>query len=125
MKTYWPLPNAAQVAAVLKEHGIYSDKLLRSSMGLYEQELRMLLACDEPIHAISDYKQRKLHTRGILHIPEPDCEAVGCDNILTLIDVVGQLLTPEAEAAGLPFPKGMILLGIPGSGKSLAAKTAA
>lgn len=121
----WPLPNSETVATLLKEKGIYDELLLRSAMGLFERELRMLLAEDDPIHAISNYKKRKLQSRGILHIPQPDCDAVGCDNILSLIDQVGRLLTPEAEAAGLPFPKGMILLGIPGSGKSLAAKTAA
>jgi ATPase family associated with various cellular activities (AAA) len=122
---FWPLPNAAMVAALLKSKGIYSDRLLRSAMGLYERELEMLVGNDNPVDEISNYKRRKLQSRGILHIPEPDCDAVGCDNILSIIDQVGRLLTPEAEAAGLPFPKGMILLGIPGSGKSLAAKTAA
>ncbi len=121
----WPLPNATKVATLLRAKGIYSELLLRSAMGLYEQELEMLLSGEDAVNEISNYKKRKLQSRGILHIPQPDCDAVGCDNILGLIDQVGRLLTPEAEAAGLPFPKGMILLGIPGSGKSLAAKTAA
>lgn len=122
---FWPLPNAATVAELLYRKCIYSDRLLRSAMGLYERELEMLVGHDNPVEEISNYKRRKLQSRGILHIPEPDCDAVGCDNILSIIDQVGRLLTPEAEAASLPFPIGMILLGIPGSGKSLAAKTAA
>jgi hypothetical protein len=121
----WPLPNSTEIARLLLEHNLYNVRLLRSCLGLYEQELKMLLSREEPLREILDYKRRKLQSRGIQHIPEPDCDAVGCDNILNLIDQVGRLLTPEAEAAGLPFPKGMILLGIPGSGKSLAAKTAA
>jgi ATPase family associated with various cellular activities (AAA) len=121
----WPMPSALEVSQVLMECGLYSDRLLRVSMGLYRNELKMLLDSDNPENAIAQYKQGKLQAKGILHIPEPDVEAAGCENILTKIDRVARLLTPAAEAAGLPFPKGMILLGIPGTGKSLAAKTAA
>lgn len=121
----WPMPNTNAVAQLLKDKGIFSDRLLRASMGLFQHELEMLLSHDDPEQAVTQYKRSKLQAKGIQYIPEPDCEAAGSDNILTVIDRVGRLLTPEAEAAGLPFPKGMILLGIPGSGKSLNAKTAA
>jgi ATPase family associated with various cellular activities (AAA) len=135
----WPMPNTIAVAQLLEDRGIYGDRLLRASMGLYQRELEIVLdtqdlAVDEgdesqrtlvTEQAVSDYKRSKLQSKGIQYIPEPDCEAAGNDNIIAAIDRVGRLLTPEAEAAGLPFPKGMILLGIPGSGKSLAAKIAA
>jgi ATPase family associated with various cellular activities (AAA) len=121
----WPMPDPIAVAQFLKDKGVYSDRLLRASMGLYQRELEMVLASNEPEQAVTEYKRSKLQAKGIQYIPEPDCDAAGSDNIMAVIDQVGRLLTPEAEAAGLPFPKGMILLGIPGSGKSLAAKTAA
>lgn len=121
----WAMPDTNAIAQLLKDKGIYSDKLLRASMGLYQRELEMLLNLDEPEQVITRYKRSKLQSKGIQYIPEPDCDAAGSDNIMAVVDQVGRLLTPEAEAAGLPFPKGMILLGIPGSGKSLAAKTAA
>jgi ATPase family associated with various cellular activities (AAA) len=121
----WPMPNTSEVAQLLRGKGVYSDRLLRASMGLYNKELEILLDRDRPEQAISKHKAAKLQSKGIQYIPEPDCEAAGNDNIIKVIDQVGRLLSPEAEAAGLPFPKGMILLGIPGSGKSLCAKVAA
>lgn len=121
----WPMPDMNEVTQLLKDKGIYSELLLRASMGLYQGELEMLLSHDKPEQVVTQYKHSKLQSKGIQYIPEPDCEAAGSDNIIAVIDRVGRLLTPEAEVAGLPFPKGMILLGIPGSGKSLNAKTAA
>ncbi|NJM78053.1 MAG: hypothetical protein HC852_22625 [Acaryochloridaceae cyanobacterium RU_4_10] len=52
------------------------------------------------------HKRNKLQSSGIQFIPEPDCEAAGNENIMAVIDRVGRLMTPEAEAAGLPLPKG-------------------
>jgi hypothetical protein len=121
----WPMLSALEVSEILMEHQIYSDRLLRLSMGLYRNELKMLVDGERSERAIAEYKQRKLSAKGILHIPVPDVDAVGIDNILTKLDRVAMHLTPQAEAAGLKLEKGMILLGIPGTGKSLAAKTAA
>ena len=135
----WPMPNSLAVAQLLQDRGIFSDRLHRASLGLYQRELEIVLDRQElPFNegdesqrtlameqAVTAYKRSKLQSKGIQYIPEPDCTAAGNDNIVKVIDRVGRLLSPEAEAAGLPFPKGMILLGIPGSGKSLSAKVAA
>lgn len=49
----------------------------------------------------------------------------GFDNFLAWLDRRKLAYTPEAEAAGLDYPKGVVLMGVPGTGKSLAAKVAA
>ena len=135
----WPMPNAAAIAQILQDRGIFSDRLHRASLGLYQRELEIVLDRQELLsnegdesqralameQAVTAYKRSKLQSKGIQYIPEPDCTAAGNDNIVKVIDRVGLLLSPEAEAAALPFPKGMILLGIPGSGKSFSAKVAA
>ena len=124
----WPMPNAAQVSKLLIDKGLFTERLLRASLGLYQQELCRVIDDNDSQSveaAVMAYKRSKLHAKGIQYIPEPDCKAAGNDNILKVIDRVGRLLNPEAEAANLPFPKGMILLGIPGTGKSLTAKIAA
>ena len=139
----WPMPTAAAVAQLLKDRDIYSERLLRASLGLYQRELEMVLDNENdkevcrgkipPAHfrsqsvegTVTSYKRSKLQAKGIQYIPQPDCKAAGNDNILKVIDQVGRLMSPEAEAADLPFQKGMILLGIPGTGKSLTAKISA
>jgi hypothetical protein len=118
----WPQPKAAEIAELLKNIDLYSPELLRQCLGLYRQELIRLL---ESGMDIAKYKKQKLLTRGILNIPDPHCEPVGLENITRILADVKKLLSPEAEAAGIPFPKGMILMGPPGTGKSLVAKTAA
>ena len=110
----WPQPSAAQIAIILADRGISDDSILRQCLGLYARELETLLDSGADIAA---YKKQKLQTRGILHVPEPHCDAVGLENVTNLLEDVKQLLSPEAEAVGLPFPKGMILLGVPGVGE--------
>lgn len=52
-------------------------------------------------------------------------DASGLDLLDESLSKVALLLSPEAEKYGLKFPKGMILWGPPGTGKSLSAKLAA
>jgi hypothetical protein len=123
----WPLPTAETVAEILKKRNIYSERIVRACLGLHIGELERVLDTTEASveETITNYKHRKLTASGIFHIPQPDCVAAGCENVIKIIETVGKLLSPEAEAAGLPFPRGMILMGPPGTGKSLTAKNAA
>lgn len=75
---------------------------------------------------IIDYKQKKLAGRGVTLLPEPDVPtAAGMDLLDETLEAIRLLMTPEAEERGLKPPKAMLLWGIPGTGKSLAAKLAA
>ena len=72
------------------------------------------------------YKQNKLRGRGITLLPEPDVSvAAGMDLLDETMDQIRILLQPEAEERNLRPPKSVLLWGIPGTGKSLAAKLAA
>lgn len=63
---------------------------------------------------------------GLLELIEADprgLEAIGgLDELKTWITKRKRAYTPEAEKFGLPAPKGVLLVGVPGSGKSLASK---
>ena len=72
------------------------------------------------------YKREKLKGRGITFPTEPDIARVaGMDELDKTMDKIRLLFQPEAEARGRRPPKAVLLWGIPGTGKSLAAKLAA
>jgi ATP-dependent 26S proteasome regulatory subunit len=63
---------------------------------------------------------------GLLEIVDPDprgLEAIGgLENLKSWIVARKKAYSPQAEAYGLPSPKGVMLVGVPGNGKSLSAK---
>lgn len=49
----------------------------------------------------------------------------GLDNYKTWLKLREEAFSPAAKEYGLPYPKGLLLVGVQGTGKSLAAKTVA
>ncbi|NJM23899.1 MAG: ATP-binding protein [Richelia sp. SM1_7_0] len=110
------------------------ETLIRTCLGLPFGELEMLLkrlsrfthTLEELIDAVLDYKKSKLKGQGVEFISEPDVpQAAGFDLLEEILERAAILLKPEAKQHNLSFPKGMILWGPPGTGKSLSAKLAA
>lgn len=58
------------------------------------------------------------------HLP-PREDLGGFDNLLGFIDRRKLAYTPEAKEVGLDNPKGLVLLGVPGTAKSIAGKAIA
>jgi hypothetical protein len=127
----WQLPNSVAITDFLRQAGVFSDAVYRASLGLYIGELNNVLKMYADFQGevlareIADYKVRKLQGRGITVVPEPDCHAAGMDVLDGILAEITDLLKPEAYEAGLQFPRGTILIGPPGTGKSLFAKSAA
>jgi len=110
------------------------EKLILSLKGLPRGELEMVLPrliqgktwIEELTTAVLDYKKLKFRTQGIEFIAEPDVpKAVGLELLDEALSRCAALLKPEAANHKLSFPRGMLLWGIPGTGKSLSAKLAA
>ena len=73
-------------------------------------------------------KEQVMRKEGILEFVPPDRganELGGLDQLKTWVRQRAQLFTPEAIAQGLPKPRGILLMGMSGCGKSLAVKVIA
>jgi SpoVK/Ycf46/Vps4 family AAA+-type ATPase len=73
-------------------------------------------------------KEQISRKEGILEFVPPDDELValgGLDQLKLWVDERTSLFQPEARKRGLPVPKGVLLMGISGCGKSLAVKVIA
>jgi ATPase family associated with various cellular activities (AAA) len=109
-------------------------QIVQACIGLPRGEIQLILkraiASSSDAEAIAqtilDYKQEKLRGRGINLLPKADVPiAAGLEGLDATLDKIRFLLQPEAEQRNLRPPKAVLLWGIPGSGKSLAAKLAA
>ena len=70
-------------------------------------------------------KERAVRKAGYLEFVPPQAslsQIGGLDNLKDWLDRRKQLFSREAVAEGLPVPKGMLVMGMSGCGKSLAAK---
>jgi ATP-dependent 26S proteasome regulatory subunit len=124
------LCETQEVEATLEEQ----RQIVQACVGLPQGEIQLVMhrvlgqsrSAIEIAQRVLDYKQKKLRGRGINLLPKPDVEsAVGLEGLDDTLDKIRLLLQPEAEQRNLRPPKAVLLWGIPGSGKSLAAKLAA
>lgn len=139
------LPNVIDVRAVIQNFCASRfelnastkselETLIQICLGLPMGELEMLLirlwgfadTLEQLTDGVLAYKQGKLKGQGVEFISEPDVPDVGgLDLLAEILERAATLLKPEAREHNLKFPKGMILWGPPGTGKSLSAKLAA
>ncbi len=111
------------------------SQLVQACVGLPRGEIELVLnrslAVTDSIESVTklimDYKVEKLMGRGIQITGEPDVpHAAGMDLVYETFKKIKKLLQPEAKLErNLVCPKGMLLWGIPGTGKSLVSKLAA
>ena len=123
------LPDAIAVQELLLSFGLNDPEFVPSCLGLSQGEIRILLKrldlskTETLSQSILDYKMGRLRSLGIQLLPKPDVEVAGLDNLNQILENARCLLTPEAMKHGLKFPKGLLMWGVPGSGKSLGRKT--
>lgn len=109
------------------------DKLVRSSQGLTLEEVRdcvrVSIIANGRIdseglsESLSDKKIHKLQKLNVDFSVAPDVQIGGLSNFKEWLKIRTKLFTAQSSNLNLPTPKGVLLVGVPGTGKSLAAKT--
>lgn len=110
------------------------EQLLQAALGLTlgeaENVLAKIIVQDERLTSadvgeVFAQKRQIVRKSGLLDYCEPDANFAHVGGLAALKDWLGKRaagFTHEARAYGLPAPKGILLLGVQGCGKSLCAK---
>jgi hypothetical protein len=123
---------AAGIAKSAEKDIPVTDEILRALSGLSTTEAENALSLSfvecgafSP-NIIYREKVQAVRKTGLLEIIEPDPRGLaaigGLDVAKDWIQKRKLAYSPEAEAFGLPAPKGVMCVGVPGTGKSLLAK---
>jgi len=144
----WPLPGNEEIGNLFNEviermnsRGLSltftpdeREKIIASCLGLTEDEIDNVLARSLVTHKnidLSDIiteKAQIIRKSGILDfypVDENFGSVGGLDNLVRWLEKRGNAFSARAREFGLPMPKGVILLGVQGCGKSLVCKALA
>lgn len=141
----WPLPDRAEIATILDQSieslpGAVSDgerdAAIEAAVGLTAEAAASCYAKSLVTQkrrivpaVISAEKRRVINQSKGIEWFEPDPRGLdaigGLDNLKPWLLARKGAFTQEARDFGLPVPKGMMLIGVPGCGKSLSAKATA
>jgi SpoVK/Ycf46/Vps4 family AAA+-type ATPase len=142
----FPLPAIAEISYLIKQKiapnklnlsELAWEQLVRACQGLSRTRIQRVLAKaiaekeqvnDGDIDAVLAEKQQAIRQTGILEfftVNESLKNVGGLDNLKQWVRIRRDAFTEEAKRYGIPTPKGVLLVGIQGTGKSLSAKTIA
>lgn len=142
----FPLPNAVEIDYLLsqlvkpeklKVSGLAREQLIKACQGLSRARIGRVLAKalaakqqvnEADIDGVLEEKQQAIRQTGILEFyttSESLKNVGGLDNLKQWVRMRQDAFTEEARRYGIPNPKGVLLVGIQGTGKSLSAKTIA
>lgn len=142
----FPLPNAAEIKLEIERllaatdqtlAAKIVDELVRSCQGLSIERIRRVLARaiashgeiqPEDVELVLEEKRQTIRQTQILDFypaTEKISDIGGLDNLKDWLLRRGGAFSERARAYGLPHPRGLMLVGIQGTGKSLTAKAIA
>ena len=142
----FPLPDEAEIAEALADmvaenSGLRDElgpeghaRLARAALGMTLQEAENAFAraivsrgCldEESMRVIFEEKNQVIKKTGILEFVSSDLDADdigGLENLKAWLAKRNNAWSPEASRYNVPAPKGVLVTGVPGCGKSLTAK---
>lgn len=143
----FPLPNLNELSDVLarqleltktrRTSSETKEKLLKATLGLTRDEAEKVYRkayikagrlTEKEVEIVLSEKKQLIRRNGILDYIEEDetIDSVGgLEELKVWLKQRSNAFTERAREYGLPQPKGMLILGVPGCGKSLIAKTTA
>jgi ATP-dependent 26S proteasome regulatory subunit len=142
----FPLPDEKEISYQirqkiapdkLKVEGLAWEQLVKACQGLSRTRIERVLAKaiaakqqvdDTDIDNVLDEKKQAIRQTGILEFyktSESLKNVGGLENLKQWVRIRKDAFTEEAKRYGIPTPKGVLLVGIQGTGKSLSAKTIA
>lgn len=141
----YPLPNLSELNQVLSARLAKTrnsrldtetrEKLLKAALGLTKDEAEKVYRkaqvkagqlTESEVEIVLSEKKQLIRRNGILEYIEEDetlSSVGGLEELKRWLKQRSNAFTERAREYGLPQPKGMLILGVPGCGKSLIAKT--
>ena len=122
---------ASESSLEVKKNPELKNKIVEAALGLTAEEAENVFAKSLvekgqfDIGIILSEKEQIIRKSGVLeyyHANEKMKEVGGLDELKKWLTKRGKAFSPKAREFGLPEPRGILLLGIPGCGKSLTAK---
>ena len=141
-----PLPDRAQLktaiatelASVPQDINLPLDELAHIALGLGEQETRLGIrtslakqgqsqcSSDSWSELLLEYKINRFRAMGLNFVPRPEIATfAGMNRLKQGIERIACEFQATARDYNIPLPKGWLLVGPPGTGKSLAVKVTA
>ncbi|WP_375335958.1 AAA family ATPase [Microcoleus sp. FACHB-831] len=142
----FPLPNVEEINYLisqlvvpekLKITGLAREQLIKACQGLSRARIQRVLAKalaakqhinETDIDGVLEEKKQTIRQTGILEFytsKESLKNVGGLENLKQWVRMRQDAFSEEARRYGIPNPKGVLLVGIQGTGKSLSAKTIA
>jgi SpoVK/Ycf46/Vps4 family AAA+-type ATPase len=142
----FPLPDAEEIDYLisqlvtperLKLTQLAKEQLVKACQGLSRSRIQRVLAkaiatnqqvTEQDIDSVLDAKRQAIRQTGILEFCTTQAslkQVGGLDNLKHWVQMRQDGFSEEARRYGIPNPKGVLLAGIQGTGKSLSAKTIA
>ena len=142
----FPLPNTQEILSLISQivqpenlriTGLALEQLVKACQGLSRARIRRILGKalaakqqvnESDIDGVLEEKRQAIRQTGILEFlpcQESLKNVRGLQNLKQWVKMRQDAFTEEARRFGIPNPKGVLLVGIQGTGKSLSAKTIA